>query len=125
MESGVVRYVDHSMNISKQIVLILRELDVPNSYLASKLGKKESEISKWLRGTHNFTLKTISKIEDILGQSIIVCPKDVSIPKNYWISPSNSIIPIKSAPDQVSKNMILSTDIENEFCLQDEALSMN
>ncbi len=77
LESGVVRYVDHSLAIAKQINIILKKLDKNQAYLADKLGKKESEISKWLRGTHNFTLKTISKIEDVLGESIIVCPKDV------------------------------------------------
>ena len=34
-------------------------------------GKKESEISKWMRGTHNFTIDTISSIENVLGQAIL------------------------------------------------------
>ncbi len=35
------------------------------------LGKKESEISKWMRGTHNFTIETISSIENVLGYPIL------------------------------------------------------
>lgn len=35
------------------------------------LNKKESEISKWMRGTHNFTLDTISSIEQALGLPIL------------------------------------------------------
>ena len=35
------------------------------------LGKKESEISKWMRGTHNFTIDTISSIESVLGYPIL------------------------------------------------------
>ena len=31
------------------------------------LGKKEYEISKWMRGTHNFTIETVSSIENVLG----------------------------------------------------------
>jgi transcriptional regulator with XRE-family HTH domain len=40
--------------------------------LARLLGKNESEISKWITGTHNFTLKTISKNEAVLDESILV-----------------------------------------------------
>ena len=36
------------------------------------LGKSEAEISKWMRGTHNFTLDTIMNIEDVLGERILV-----------------------------------------------------
>lgn len=35
------------------------------------VGKKESEVSKWLTGTHNFTLKTIAKISAVLGEPIV------------------------------------------------------
>ena len=35
------------------------------------LHKNESEISKWMRGTHNFTLDTICMIEEALGVEIL------------------------------------------------------
>lgn len=35
------------------------------------LGKKEPEISKWMRGTHNFTIGTIAAIEAALGEPIL------------------------------------------------------
>ena len=38
--------------------------------LADLLGKKESEISKWMTGTHNFTIRSIAKIESALDVSI-------------------------------------------------------
>jgi hypothetical protein len=38
------------------------------------LNKNESEVSKWLTGTHNFTLRSISKIESALGEKIITTP---------------------------------------------------
>ena len=38
------------------------------------LNKKESEISKWLSGTHNFEIKTIAKIESVLEENIIQVP---------------------------------------------------
>lgn len=40
------------------------------------LGKKESEISKWMRGTHNFTIDTITSIENALGTPILQIATD-------------------------------------------------
>lgn len=42
------------------------------------LDKKEAEISKWMRGTHNFTIETLTSIENALGESILeVCHEEV------------------------------------------------
>ena len=35
---------------------------------------QESEVSKWLSGLHNLTLKSITKMETILGNDIIITP---------------------------------------------------
>jgi transcriptional regulator with XRE-family HTH domain len=43
--------------------------------LAEKLNKRPSEISKWLSGNHNLTLKTIAKLEAQLGAPIIYVKK--------------------------------------------------
>ncbi len=43
--------------------------------LAEKMGKKPSEISKWLSGEHNFTLRSIAKLQAELGEPIIVVPQ--------------------------------------------------
>ena len=40
-----------------------------------KMGKRESEISKWLTGRHNFTTNTISGISMALGEPIIIIAK--------------------------------------------------
>ena len=36
-----------------------------------QLGKKEAEISKWMRGTHNFTIDTLVSIEQALDAPIL------------------------------------------------------
>ena len=42
--------------------------------LALKLGRSEAEISKWMRGTHNFTIDTLVSTEDALEAPIVqVC----------------------------------------------------
>ena len=39
--------------------------------LAALLGKSEAEISKWMRGTHNFTIDTLASIEEALDAPIV------------------------------------------------------
>ncbi len=38
---------------------------------AVKVGRKPSEISKWLSGTHNFTVETLTDIEGVLGIELL------------------------------------------------------
>jgi transcriptional regulator with XRE-family HTH domain len=43
--------------------------------LAEKLDKKPSEISKWLNGEHNFTLRSLAKLEAELGAPLFYVPQ--------------------------------------------------
>lgn len=65
-------YVNKSFAIAERIHLLLQILEKDQKFLADKLGKKESEISKWMSGTHNFTLRTISLIENALNDDVLV-----------------------------------------------------
>ena len=67
----VRRSVTLSFLIVDRIYAILEERGLKQKDLANMLGKKESEISKWMRGTHNFTIETISSIENVLGYPIL------------------------------------------------------
>ncbi|MDE6076773.1 MAG: helix-turn-helix domain-containing protein [Muribaculaceae bacterium] len=67
----VRRSVTLSFLIVDRIYAILEERGLKQKNLANMLGKKESEISKWMRGTHNFTIETISSIENALGYPIL------------------------------------------------------
>lgn len=70
----VRRMVDLSFRIVDRIHEILEEKGLKQKDLALRLGKNESEISKWMRGTHNFTIDTLVSIENVLGEPIIeVC----------------------------------------------------
>ena len=42
---------------------------------ARLLNKRDSEISKWLTGRHNFTTQTIARIETALGSKLISTAK--------------------------------------------------
>lgn len=67
----VRRRIDLSFLIVDRIHAILEEKGLKQKDLALMLGKSESEISKWMRGTHNFTIETISSIENVLGIPIL------------------------------------------------------
>ena len=71
----VRRSINLSFLIVDRIHAILEELGLKQKDLANMLGKKESEISKWIRGTHNFTIDTISPIENVLGSPILQVAK--------------------------------------------------
>jgi len=62
---------DLSFGISDKIASILRSRHMTQRDLAKLTGKRESEVSKWLTGRHNFTTKTIALISTSLGQPII------------------------------------------------------
>jgi transcriptional regulator with XRE-family HTH domain len=63
--------VDMSFQIVDRIHEILTEKGMKQKDLAMLLGKKEAEISKWMRGTHNFTIDTLVSIENVLHAPIL------------------------------------------------------
>ena len=68
--------VDRSFDIAERISQILTLKGWSKTQLATKTGKSRSEVSKWLSGTQNFTLRSIALIEEALGVSLIqVIPK--------------------------------------------------
>ena len=66
------QYVDRSIEISERILSLIAQRETSQKELAKKLNKSQSEISKWLSGVHNFTVKTIAKLEVALGEPIIL-----------------------------------------------------
>ena len=68
-------FVSNSFQIVDRIFEILEKKELDQKDLAKLLNKSESEISKWMTGTHNFTLRTLSKIKNVLKEDIIIIPK--------------------------------------------------
>ena len=60
-----------SVAIANRIYDILEDKGMSQKDFARILGKTETEVSRWLSGTHNLTLSTISKISLALGENII------------------------------------------------------
>ena len=63
--------IDLSFAISDKLDAILQERGMTQKEFAKLIGKSESEVCKWLGGTHNFTLKTIAKISSVLNVELI------------------------------------------------------
>ena len=60
-----------SVAIAYRIYDILDAKGMSQKDFAHILGKTETEVSRWLSGTQNLTLSTISKISIALGEDII------------------------------------------------------
>lgn len=58
---------------------LLRAKGLNQKDLAEKMEKRPSEINKWLIGEHNFTLRSLAKLEAELGDPIINVPQTKSI----------------------------------------------
>ena len=63
--------VDLSFQIVDRIHEILTEKGLKQKDLALLLNKKEAEVSRWMRGTHNFTIDTLVTIERALNAPIL------------------------------------------------------
>ena len=63
------------MTISERIFERLRQLSMTQKEFAKKIGKSESEISVWLTGRHNFTLKTLAKVSSVFSADIVAVPE--------------------------------------------------
>lgn len=77
--------VSLNMDIANRIHDLLKARNMTQRELANLLGKRESEISRWLTGTHGFTTATLAKISAALGEPIIEIAREV--PAEYVYVP--------------------------------------
>lgn len=66
--------MEMSVAIANRIYDILETRGMSQKDLARLLGKTETEVSRWLSGTHNLTLATICKISSALGEDVVSVP---------------------------------------------------
>lgn len=60
-----------SFDIADRIAELMQERGLSKKQFAEALGRRPSEITKWLSGQHNFTLRTIAMISAFFGKAII------------------------------------------------------
>lgn len=68
-------FVDLYADLVVRINQLLRERGMSKKELAEKLDKKPSEISKWLNGSHNFTLRSLAKLSAELNAPLLQVPE--------------------------------------------------
>lgn len=57
--------------IAEKLDRMLKNRGMSQRDLAHLVGKTEAEVSRWLGGTHNFTLRTLALISTALGEDLI------------------------------------------------------
>lgn len=65
------REFDLSFSLAERLDTLLKQKGITRHELAVMLGKKDSEVSKWLTGRHNFTVATIASIESVLHEQLV------------------------------------------------------
>lgn len=104
--ADVKRMIDHSFAVIERIDKIMTQKGISQKELATRLGKRESEVSKWMRGTQNFTFKTIAKLEIALGEPIVEIAK--AHPGIFVMQvtngPSKMFLAVQGVKDEVSNS---------------------
>ncbi|MBR1627607.1 MAG: helix-turn-helix transcriptional regulator [Bacteroidales bacterium] len=54
--------VEWEIAVSNKIAVLMQSKGLSKKEFAEQMGKNPSEITKWLSGQHNFTLRTIAEI---------------------------------------------------------------
>lgn len=69
---SIQQEVNLSFDISDRIFFLMKERGLTKKQFAEALGRRPSEITKWLSGQHNFTISTLSMLSTFFGKSIII-----------------------------------------------------
>lgn len=67
----IQKQVDLQVMIANRIYDLLKQKGMTQKDLAQRLGKTETEVSRWLCGTHNITIATLAKVACVLDDDLI------------------------------------------------------
>lgn len=99
-----LEFADLSFAIIDRVHAIMERTPGMNQkQLAAKLGKKESEVSRWLGGMHNLTLRNLARLNVALGAKVIIVPPADAQPAFIFTSGSakrNDPYAVKPASSQ-------------------------
>lgn len=60
-----------SFQISNRLNTLMNERGLSKKQFADAIGKRPSEITRWLSGEHNFTISTLAMLSSFFGQPIV------------------------------------------------------
>ena len=69
--ANIQQEVDLELAISNRINDLMVERGLSKLEFANALGKRPSEVTKWLSGQHNFTIRSIYMLSAFFGESLI------------------------------------------------------
>lgn len=80
-----------NMDIANRIYDLLKKKGMTQREFSSLMGKRESEISRWLTGSHGFTTTSLAKMAAVLGEPVVEVKKEpqtkyVFVPMRGYIS---------------------------------------
>lgn len=84
-----------NMDIANRIYDLLKAKKMTQREFAALMGKRESEISRWLTGSHGFTTTTLAKIAAVLGEPVVEVKKEpqtqyVYVPFATFMTPNEA-----------------------------------
>ena len=109
-----------------QINRIIKEKGYSQKALADKMEKRPSEIHKWLSAEHNFTLRSIAKLQAELGEELLVVPvKKPIVEFNSKFSKTTYTLTVYSnktqIPDKTEKWNVAEPTVESQKGLKNAA----
>ena len=69
--ADIQKEVDLEFAISNRINDLMVQRGLTKLEFAQALGKRPSEVTKWLSGQHNFTVRTLSLLSDFFGEPVV------------------------------------------------------
>ena len=64
--------VNLSFAIADRLYALMKERGLSKKEFADAIGKRPSEVTKWVSGQHNFTIRTLRMLSVFFGKSLIV-----------------------------------------------------
>lgn len=104
-------WVRLSQDIALALHYYIRKTDINQKELADKLGVSAVYVGKLLKGSENLTLETISKIQNVIGETII----SVAKPYNNCMIVEISQMPRFSANAAISEKYHGGHVSQNEY----------
>jgi transcriptional regulator with XRE-family HTH domain len=73
------RFVNFSGDLADRLQLIMEQKGISSAELGVKMGVSELEVSRWLSGMQNLTLRNVASLEAALDTEVVmVLPQDVT-----------------------------------------------
>lgn len=65
---------DIAFRVAERIDFLMRKHNVSQSDLARGIDKDPAQISRWMSGRHNFSIKTLAELEIFFKEEILISP---------------------------------------------------